>query len=124
MESKVIKKIGDIALICHNLGNNLEELAKCMNDVEISKPVHSERKEVQPKGDEKDNINYIVAQLESMKRDEAESMLNSMKQVELARIYANFGASKGRSKPKKWLKEQIMWHFFDFSDKHRMLRGE
>lgn len=124
MDSKVIKKISDIALICHNLGENLEELVKCMNDAEKSRPVHSERKEVKPKNDEKDDIQPIVSQLEGMKRDEAESMLTSMKQVELARIYATFGASKGRSKPKKWLKEQIMWHFFDFRDKHRMLRGE
>ncbi|NHM25927.1 hypothetical protein G7K71_02660 [Desulfofundulus sp. TPOSR] len=62
--------------------------------------------------------------LKTISREEAERLLEGLKHEELGNIFSTIGPSRDRKKPKKWLIDQILWHYYDFETGHRILRGD
>lgn len=108
----------DISRSFETLAQQFKELAGVL--AEASTREEGKRRQSGPQGD----LTPIIEKLKGVDREEAEKLLQGLSQEELGSIFATFGPSRDRKKPKQWLINQILWHFYDFEAGHRLLRGD
>lgn len=114
-----------IATTLEKLEEHVRYIAKSMGDqCGEDKRETKARKQKVERGPEVQHISEIGEKLRNSSREEAKALLEQMNHENLGQIYAAFGASRDRKKPKSWLIEQILWHYFDFQEGHRILRDD
>lgn len=118
MASSIGSRLTTIAKRLRDLAQDVEDLAKELQS-------ESEGQHRRPKARDVAIDDALVERLKNLGRDEAQKELSQLGHKELGRIVRALGGSSEETKRSKdAITERVLYRLFDYSTRHRLLKGE